>query len=120
VLRRYRRPLSKKKGKKNAKPKKYESFGAVLGVDTTFVQAALLLDKVSLGAYETNNTELMMQVATQWLQLGALMHAAFGEEDEKEESPGDSEDSGAAILGFGNTEAREKAEAINRERKSRG
>lgn len=107
--------MSKKKGKN--KPVKYESFGDVLGVDTTFVQAALLLDKVSLGAYETNNTELMMQVATQWLQLGALMHAALGED--KDEGPSEGEDSGAAILGFGNSEAREKAEAINRERKSR-
>lgn len=103
--------MSKKKKKRKVG---YQSFGDVLGVDTTFVQAALLLDKVSEGAYAANNTELMIQAATSWLQLGALMHAAFG--DEKPE-PEDG-DSGAAILGFGNTEAREKAEAQNRGRKS--
>jgi len=102
--------LSKKK-----KKMKYRPFGNVLAVDTTFVQAAVLLDKVSLGAYESNNSELMMQVATSWLQLGALMHAAF--ESDKSGGPEDPEE-GAAILGFGNTEAREKAEAQNRGRKS--
>jgi hypothetical protein len=109
--------LSKKK--KNKKAVKYRPFGDVLGVDTTFVQAAVLLDKVSLDAYNNNNSELMMEVATSWLQLGALMHAALeGSSSDTEESDG--EDKGAAILGFGNTEAREKAEAVNRERKSQG
>ena len=102
--------------KKKNKKIKYRPFGSVLAVDTTFVQAAVLLDKVSLGAYETNNVELMLQVATSWLQLGALMHAAF--ESDKPEGPEDPEETGAAILGFGNTEAREKAEAQNRGRKS--
>jgi hypothetical protein len=110
--------LSKKKGKKN-KPVQYQPFGDVLGVDTTFVQAAILLDKVSIGAFDTNNSELMLQVAGQWLQLGALMHATL-ESEEKEDHPSEGDDAGAAILGFGNTETREKAEAENRERKSKG
>lgn len=103
--------MSKKKRKKRG----YQSFGNVLGVDTTFVQAAMLLDKVSSGAYASNDTALMMEVATSWLQLGALMHSAFENEKSSEQ---DDQESGAAILGFGNTEAREKAEAINRGRKS--
>lgn len=103
--------MSKKK--KNKKPARYQPFGHALGVDTTFIQAAMLLDNVSMSAYKTNDTKLMMEVAGSWLQLGALMHAAFS--GEHEEKP-DEEDGGAAILGFGNTEAREKAEALNRDR----
>jgi hypothetical protein len=110
--------LSKKKKGKNS-PKRYQSFGDVLGIDTTFVQAAILLDRVSFRASEREDSELMLQVATQWLQLGALMHATL-ENEEKEEGPSDGDDAGAAILGFGNAEAREKAEAENRERKSKG
>ena len=105
----------KKKNKKKDKPDTYESFGNVLGIDTTMVQAARLLDKISLEAYNAGDPERMMQAVAGWLQLGALMHASFnGGEEEKEE-----DDMGTSIMGFGSREAREKAEAVNREQRKR-
>lgn len=105
----------KKKTKKKNKPDTYESFGSVLGIDTTMVQAARLLDKVSLEAYNSGDAERMMQAVAGWLQLGALMHASFGENEEEKTD----DDGGTSIMGFGSREAREMAEAVNREQRKR-
>ena len=105
----------KKNKKKDKAPEGYVEFGSVLGIDTTMVQAAKLLDKVSMDAYNAGDSERMMQAAAGWLQLGALMHAAFDEEAK----PEDDGEAGTSIMGFGSREAREKAEAVNREQRKR-
>ena len=83
----------------------------------TLGQAAALLDRAASVAIQRDDVEAMVGVARNWMEMGALMHAASGGHKHPE---GDDEDSGAAILGFGNRETREKAEAQARERKSQG
>lgn len=107
--------MGKKKKKRQAG---YVRIGDVLGVDTTIVQAATLLDEASLRAIQSNDVAALLAISEHWVTLGAMMHAVLDDpEEEKQEHPHD--DGTSSVLGFGNTETRERAEAIARERKNR-
>lgn len=105
-------------GKKNKKG--YRKIGRVLGIDTTMLQAAALLDEAAVRAIESRDPTMSLTVARQWMELGAMMHAVMSDEKPDSDNDEGDEDLGSSIMGFGNKEAREKAEAVARERKSKG
>lgn len=105
-------------GKKKKRKAGYVRIGDVLGVDTTIVQAATLLDEASVRAIQSNDVKTMLEIAEDWVTLGAMMHAVLeAPEEEKDDHPHD--DGTSSVLGFGNTETRERAEASARARKNR-
>jgi hypothetical protein len=98
--------------KKNKKPK-YNPTGKYIGLDTGFVQAAVLLDMAALDAIESRDYKRAADIARQWIELSMVMKNTLappeGEDFEGEEHDHESgSDHPAGPIGFGVTAAQLK------------
>ena len=108
--------MGKKKLKKKFKSK-YSPLKGAIGIDSTIVAAALLLDQASIKAAHYGDPHAMGLLAGKWIDLGNLMNDALGGGSDDHDHEEHDVSEGVSVMGFGNTETREKAEAVNREQR---
>jgi hypothetical protein len=73
----------------------YTPIGDELSLPSTFVQAALALDKAAEFAVESRNADQLTQIAMVWIEMGARLNAPNGDDDEEDDEgdvAGESED----------------------------
>jgi hypothetical protein len=90
--------------KKN-KPAKYRITKNVIGIDTGFIQASMMLDIAAQKAIATGDTEAMVSVADSWVGLSVAMKEVLDapeEVDDEDDEAGSRHDKGSPI-GFGVT-----------------
>lgn len=67
----------------------YTPIGDELSLPSTFVQAALALDKAAEFAVESRNAEQLTQIAMVWIEMGARLNGPDGGDEDDEEEEGD-------------------------------
>ena len=90
--------------KKN-KPARYRTTKNVIGVDTGFIQASMMLDVAAQRAIALGDVEAMVNIADSWLNMSAVMKDVLGppeEMDEDDDEAGSRHEKGSPI-GFGVT-----------------
>lgn len=67
-----------------AKKLKYTPINEIISIETVFVQAATALDLAAQYAEEIKDAGSLVAIAQVWVEMGASLIAASGEEEEEE------------------------------------